>query len=157
MSDIRDVASLPLAQSVIMTLLKNGFRFVKDILETKPLDLSRELKVPPVVALSIIKCAQESSLCAINSVRDSNKSSSKSNNQIFVEDCPLTAKDLLEKLSTQKPIITFCKEMDVMLGGGIPIGQITEICGVPGVILIQLLPLPCLMNHVFVIRLARHN
>ncbi len=133
MSDIRDVASLPLAPSMITTLLKNGFRFVKDIVETKPLDLSRELKVPPDIAMSILKCAQESTFCVPNSAQDNNHLSLKASSQSVLEDVPLTAKDLLEKLSTQKPIITFCKEMDVMLGGGIPIGQITEICGVPGV------------------------
>jgi RecA/RadA recombinase len=34
---------------------------------------------------------------------------------------------------SQIPIITFCKEIDVMLGGGIRMGEIIEICGVPGI------------------------
>lgn len=34
---------------------------------------------------------------------------------------------------SQIPIITFCKEIDMMLGGGIKAGEIIEICGVPGI------------------------
>ena len=30
-------------------------------------------------------------------------------------------------------IITFCELLDKMLGGGVPIGKITEFCGAPGV------------------------
>jgi len=50
-----------------------------------------------------------------------------------LDEVPFAGKDLLSKMSADRQIITFCKEMDSMLGGGIPIGQITEICGVPGV------------------------
>jgi RAD51-like protein 2 len=44
-----------------------------------------------------------------------------------------TAKQLLEIECTSKRIITFCPELDTILGGGIPTGQITEFCGVPGI------------------------
>ena len=33
----------------------------------------------------------------------------------------------------QKKIMTFSKQIDYMLGGGIPCGSITEFCGVPGI------------------------
>ena len=45
----------------------------------------------------------------------------------------LTALDLLEKEKNQGSIVTFCEELDEMLGGGVPVGKITELCGVPGV------------------------
>ena len=41
--------------------------------------------------------------------------------------------DLIIRMSAQRPIITFCKAIDEMLGGGIQAGGITEVCGVPGV------------------------
>ncbi|RYY70233.1 hypothetical protein EON63_22840 [archaeon] len=41
--------------------------------------------------------------------------------------------DLITRLSAQRPIITFCKAIDEMLGGGVQGGGITEVCGVPGV------------------------
>ena len=30
-------------------------------------------------------------------------------------------------------IITFCGEIDEMMGGGVPLGEVTEFCGVPGI------------------------
>lgn len=44
----------------------------------------------------------------------------------------ISALDLCKRQSS-KPIITFCKALDDILGGGIPIGQLTEVCGPPGV------------------------
>ena len=34
--------------------------------------------------------------------------------------------------SSQRHIITFCSEMDAMLGGGVALGEVTEFCGAPG-------------------------
>jgi RAD51-like protein 2 len=39
----------------------------------------------------------------------------------------------LKLSSNSRPIITFCRTLDNILGGGVQIGQITEFCGVPGV------------------------
>ena len=36
-------------------------------------------------------------------------------------------KDLLNKRDLGKPIISFCKSLDTLMGGGIPIGQIVRI------------------------------
>ena len=41
--------------------------------------------------------------------------------------------DCVHVQSTAGTIITFCKPLDSILGGGIPLGEVTEICGVPGV------------------------
>ena len=43
-----------------------------------------------------------------------------------------SAFDLLQQEEQDIPIVTFCAALDDMLGGGIPIGKITEICGAPG-------------------------
>ncbi|XP_055539011.1 DNA repair protein RAD51 homolog 3 [Wyeomyia smithii] len=41
--------------------------------------------------------------------------------------------DLWKEESQQLGIVTFCKDLDLALGGsGVPIGQITEFCGPPG-------------------------
>lgn len=45
----------------------------------------------------------------------------------------LTALDLLHQEETQGNIVTFCSKLDTVLGGGIPVGRTTEICGVPGI------------------------
>lgn len=48
----------------------------------------------------------------------------------------LKAKSALELLDTEQRethIVTFCARVDDMLGGGISLGKITEICGAPGI------------------------
>lgn len=46
----------------------------------------------------------------------------------------LTALELLQKeQEDQRSIVTFSAQLDEALGGGVPLGKTTEICGVPGV------------------------
>lgn len=45
----------------------------------------------------------------------------------------LTALDLLHQEEERGSIVTFCSELDAILGGGVPVGKIMEICGVPGI------------------------
>ena len=44
-----------------------------------------------------------------------------------------SALDLLKAEQLQSYIVTFSAGVDGMLGGGVPLGKITEICGAPGV------------------------
>ena len=44
-----------------------------------------------------------------------------------------SALELLEAEQLQSYIVTFSAGVDGMLGGGVPLGKITEICGAPGV------------------------
>ena len=44
-----------------------------------------------------------------------------------------TALELLEEEQTQGFIITFCSVLDNILGGGVQLTKITEICRAPGV------------------------
>ena len=43
------------------------------------------------------------------------------------------AYDLLQQEQSSGSIVTFCEQLDDMLGGGVPVGKITEFCGAPGV------------------------
>lgn len=46
----------------------------------------------------------------------------------------LTALELLQKEEEeQRSIVTFSSQLDGALGGGLPIGKTTEICGTPGI------------------------
>jgi RAD51-like protein 2 len=40
---------------------------------------------------------------------------------------------MLDREARARRIITFCSDLDAILGGGVPTGQVTEFCGVPGV------------------------
>jgi RAD51-like protein 2 len=44
-----------------------------------------------------------------------------------------SARTIYNREKTTKRIITFSKDVDGILGGGIALGQVTEFCGVPGV------------------------
>lgn len=44
-----------------------------------------------------------------------------------------TALELLEQEQAQGFVVTFCSVLDDILGGGVQLTKITEICGAPGV------------------------
>jgi len=44
-----------------------------------------------------------------------------------------TALDLLHRAVSHQPIVTFSEQLDALLGGGVPLGKMTEFCGAPGV------------------------
>ncbi|KAJ8312903.1 hypothetical protein KUTeg_010276 [Tegillarca granosa] len=46
---------------------------------------------------------------------------------------PNSAYDLVKDEQSTSCIVTFCEKIDTMLGGGVPLSKITEICGVPGI------------------------
>ena len=130
-SDIRDVSSLPLSAELHDLLATGGFKTVSDLHNISPIDLARELNTSHSIALSIIQTAsssspQQSIVQSLQSVREV-KASSKQLSAV-------TAKDIIAKIGTgSRALITFCKAIDDMLGGGIQVGQITEFCGVPGI------------------------
>jgi RAD51-like protein 2 len=98
------------------------------------MDLAQETGLPLQVAARILTA------CA--------NASGQENVEVFV-----SASELTSRNKTEKPIITFCRSIDRMLGGnppmnyhwqligyllllyagGIAVGQITELCGVPGI------------------------
>lgn len=50
-----------------------------------------------------------------------------------VRNTALSALELLQRENSSTGIMTFCEEVDDMLGGGVPLAKITELCGSPGV------------------------
>lgn len=147
MSQIRDVSSLPIAGYLIDKLHSHGFRLLSDLQGVKPLDLAQEIGVAPTIAMSILR-QLASPAASSTTLTDSTTPSlhaptafttttaaSASQQQPTV----FSAKDLVARMSIQRPIITFCKALDTMLGGGVSIGHVTEICGVPGIGKTQLL------------------
>ena len=57
------------------------------------------------------------------SAQKSDKLNSKSRN----------AYELLQQEQSAGCVVTFCEQLDNMLGGGVPVGKITEFCGAPGI------------------------
>ena len=44
-----------------------------------------------------------------------------------------SASEMLREEEKKLPIYTFCQELDDLLGGGVAVGEITELCGCPGI------------------------
>ena len=131
MSTIRSVQSLPISQLLLDLLESHGFRYVSDLKDIKPFDLVSELGVSPSVAMTILETAKRS--ISTSSTSTDNISEDLASRTV-TNSIKTTAKDLLVKYTTKnRPIITFCKSLDAILGGGVQIGQITEFCGVPGI------------------------
>ncbi|XP_053706582.1 DNA repair protein RAD51 homolog 3 [Synchiropus splendidus] len=110
----RSVSSLPLSLSVRTKLVQAGFRSTSDLLAVKQLQLSREAGL-----------SQEEATDVQQTVRWAEEGRE--------EAAGVSALELLQKEEELRSIVTFCSELDCALGGGIPVGKTTEICGVPGV------------------------
>lgn len=61
----------------------------------------------------------------------------------------LTALELLQQEEDTRSIITFSSQLDTALGGGLPVGKTTEICGAPGVGKTQLWSETQILTHVY--------
>ncbi|XP_035999315.1 DNA repair protein RAD51 homolog 3 [Fundulus heteroclitus] len=106
----RPVSSLNLSSSVKVKLLRAGFQFSTDLQNLDPEHLSAEASV-----------SQQEALEALQAARSGEGGAS------------VTALELLQKEEEFGSIVTFSSRLDEALGGGIPVGKVTEICGAPGV------------------------
>ncbi|KAM8797207.1 DNA repair protein RAD51 homolog 3 [Eudromia elegans] len=115
----RDVGTLPLAPALRARLAAAGFQTAQELLDTGPCGLSTEVGISKEEALEVLQvvrqeCPGEAPWAAGVSRR-------------------CTALELLEQEQGQGFIITFCSALDGILGGGVQLTKITEICGAPGV------------------------
>jgi RAD51-like protein 2 len=117
----RDVSTLPLAAGVVGMLVKAGFRTVRDVHELEPVDLATELGISVKEAYQVKK-----DVCEPQNT-PSQPPAKKA------DAFGMSALDMLAQRKDRKAIISFCSKIDNMFGGGVPIGEVTEFCGVPGV------------------------
>ena len=118
MSSKRLLSTLDIAPGVLDLLLKRNFQFSDEIVNIKPFDLSKELRITAIEANQIIATV---------------RSALSENQRLANVGVAISALEMCQKASSLRPIITFCKSLDKLLGGGVQIGQITEFCGVPGI------------------------
>uniref|UniRef100_A0A8C5LTF9 DNA repair protein RAD51 homolog 3 n=1 Tax=Leptobrachium leishanense TaxID=445787 RepID=A0A8C5LTF9_9ANUR len=111
----REVGSLPLAPTLRTKLIFAGFRTVED-LAIDANELSREAGISEEEALECLQIIHPGS-CGGTSLLSQKH----------------TGLTLLEQEQAQGFIITFCSAVDDLLGGGIHLNKVTEICGPPGV------------------------
>ncbi|XP_029994107.1 LOW QUALITY PROTEIN: DNA repair protein RAD51 homolog 3-like [Sphaeramia orbicularis] len=107
---LRPVSSLPLGSSVRLRLGGAGFQFTADLKHLSPDQLSTETGLNHQEALEVLQAV-----------------TSDGGGVSF------TALELLQKEAELKSIVTFSSQLDAALGGGVPVGKTTEVCGVPGI------------------------
>jgi RAD51-like protein 2 len=116
---MRDIplAHLPLRPSTLQTLQKRGFYGTRELTESKQSGMAN------LAAELALNLSQTSALYAeVDSCLRTTTPVTK------------TAAALLEEnVEGQGCIITFCRHVDTLLGGGIAMGELTEIAGPPGV------------------------
>jgi RAD51-like protein 2 len=120
--------------SVIQKLRDNGYHSFGDLVSQTALALSKECGISQKEALSIIRQAKSA-----NSDKSKHETTTtttaitkaKQPNAAIIK--TQSAYDAFQKQKDRKSITTMCKEVDIILHGGIPMGQTTEISGVPGV------------------------
>ncbi|XP_073326450.1 DNA repair protein RAD51 homolog 3 [Pagrus major] len=117
---MRPVSSLSLSPSVKVKLVSAGFRFTSDLRSLKPLQLSKEASLSQQEALEVLQ--------AVRRVGGGDEGGGGG------ASASLTALELLQKEEEElRSIVTFSSQLDAALGGGLPVGKTTEICGAPGV------------------------
>ncbi|RMX55845.1 hypothetical protein pdam_00023401 [Pocillopora damicornis] len=124
----RELCTFPLASNYLHKLSNAGYITVDDLKDVTPTELN----------LGIDK---EESLKIVQTVRSSKDSSQSWNKKPTVSgkhsssSIPgsTNAFDLLQQEQSAGSIVTFCEKFDDMLGGGVPVGKITEFCGAPGI------------------------
>lgn len=125
-SNNRSIASLLLPPSLISALKAGGFTDTEDLVDISPHELSRELKISIENALTVLTQAKSCNL------QPQGTSCIDLLKNVPSEDIQQSA-SLVVNLPMNLPIITFCRELDSMMGGGVSCGQVTELCGVPGI------------------------
>ncbi|RMC10652.1 hypothetical protein DUI87_12363 [Hirundo rustica rustica] len=118
----REVGTLPLAPALRARLAAAGFQTAQELLDTGPCGLSKEIGISREEALEALQVVRQE--CHGDAARTAGGSGA-------TRKC--TALELLEEEQTQGFIITFCSALDNILGGGVQLTKITEICGAPGV------------------------
>jgi RAD51-like protein 2 len=114
------LSHLPLRPSTLSTLGRRGFVSTGELEASKRnggmSNLAAELGCSLAEAASMMREVEG----AVSSCRPEKQS--------------VTALSLISKLkATQRTIVTFSRSVDKLLGGGVARGEVTEICGLPGV------------------------
>eukprot|EP00897_Mesotaenium_endlicherianum_P006037 jgi/Mesen1/5461/ME000273S04694 len=109
-----ETLSLQLPPTLRSKLLSAGFKTVQDLQGVGPIELARDASISHEDALHVLKLVP-------------------TNNDGEAVAGAKSAWELLHSEKSRRKVTTFCPAVDKILGGGISYGEITEICGVPGV------------------------
>ncbi|XP_072909262.1 DNA repair protein RAD51 homolog 3 [Hemitrygon akajei] len=118
----RDLGSFPLPPALRAKLIACGFQSAEDVAAVRATELSKEVGISKEEALEVLQIVRRKS---------SGEESQQSAGLPTFRKC--TALELLKEEHAQGSIITFSSALDEILGGGVPVAKVTEICGAPGI------------------------
>ncbi|XP_015773300.1 PREDICTED: DNA repair protein RAD51 homolog 3-like isoform X2 [Acropora digitifera] len=122
----RELSTFPLSPNYLQKLSIAGYNTAEDLKDVSPIELSQDLCLEREEALKIIQTVRSTT---------EPQQSSKTNQTTSSNNVPgsKNAYDILLQEQSYGSIVTFCEQLDDMLGGGVPVGKITEFCGAPGI------------------------
>lgn len=127
----RELSTFPLAPNYLHKLSAAGYMTADDVKDVTPTELSEDLGIDKEEGLKIIQTIRSSTESAQLATSKSGRTTGKTVSNVISGS--KNAYDLLQQEQSSGSIVTFCEQLDDMLGGGVPVGKITEFCGAPGV------------------------
>eukprot|EP01135_Chromosphaera_perkinsii_P002270 Nk52_evm56s221 gene=Nk52_evmTU56s221 len=117
----QSLSTLPIKPSVLRKLVSKGYNCTEDIIHLNALQLSRSVGVTNGDAVDVLKV-----------IRHYNVSIDAEGPSVHLNS--VSARHLLQEEQSQPGISLMCSEIDSAMGGkGIPLGQLSEFCGAPGI------------------------
>ena len=118
--------SLGLRPNIRNKLKQKGYHEAKDIISAGPVRLAKELNISTKESLQLVRQIEKSF-----ETKESTDSRGSAPSRVE-SNTPPTAFDLLER-QKHEYVVSFCRDLDRRLGGGIPTMAVTELFGEPGV------------------------
>lgn len=120
----RALSSFPLSATQQSKLASAGFETAGDLKGMRIVDISSELGITRSEALEIVRVVTGGGQGEGSDTVTFPAAMSVHGGQSVLA--------LLQEEESRGSIVTFCAKLDAMLGGGVPLGKITEVCGAPG-------------------------
>ena len=143
--------SMPLAPATKALLAAGGFTHAREVLECRVTALADELQISSDAAARMQRAVlhQVTAAAATTEAKEGGASpsspapldgaaaSSATGDSDFTGPCASEAKRLSAAAAFKREqkscsIVTFCRDLDDLLGGGVQAGTMTEVCGEPG-------------------------
>eukprot|EP00750_Incisomonas_marina_P016963 INCI19695.1.p1 GENE.INCI19695.1~~INCI19695.1.p1 ORF type:complete len:473 (-),score=66.33 INCI19695.1:406-1824(-) len=144
----RNLSSLPIPPKYRSKLDDGGYKTVRDISDVRPLELARDLEISPQEGLDLWRLAVGTGASPLVSTAAASTPSKAVSSGSFSKVLAMqqktihkktsrshTALDMFAKGRSSRGVVSFCRSLDKLVGGGhgFPCGEITEICGQPGI------------------------
>ncbi|KAG2482481.1 hypothetical protein HYH03_018588 [Edaphochlamys debaryana] len=130
MSRRQEVVSLPLPPHLRNRLLEAGFTHTGDLERAGgALGLAKEVGITPAEAHDVLQLLG----LGAGTGRGAAGPAGPGAGAAGWGTGAVSAAELLAEAEARPPVVTLCRELDGLLGGGVAVGGVTEFCGEPGV------------------------